>query len=132
LYDKLFAATHFTLNVSQYEYAGLYLPYAATIPAEATAYIITDASVDGVATLQAVEGDVLPANTAVIVNAPEGEYAFDADAVARVVRVSLGGLWFDLMATQHPYPIEEALSSMFQLAMAFFPRHFNKAGALAI
>ena len=62
----------------------------------------------------------------------EGEYAFDADAVARVVRVSLGGLWFDLMATQRPYPIEEALSSMFQLAMAFFPRHFNKAGALAV
>ncbi|MBQ2122693.1 MAG: M60 family metallopeptidase [Bacteroidaceae bacterium] len=102
LYDKLFAATHFTLNMSQYEYAGLYLPYAATIPAEATAYIITDASADGVATLQAVEGNVLPANTAVIVNAPEGEYAFDYTSETATADVSANMLEGSLQTTLLP------------------------------
>jgi TetR/AcrR family transcriptional repressor of bet genes len=60
----------------------------------------------------------------------EGGYPYDADAVARVVRVTLEGLWFDLMTTTEPYPIDAALSSMFQLAMAFFPKHFDKSGAL--
>ena len=58
----------------------------------------------------------------------EGDYPYDSDAVARVVRVALEGLWFDLMTTAQPYPINDALSSMFQLAMAFFPRHFDKSG----
>jgi TetR/AcrR family transcriptional repressor of bet genes len=60
----------------------------------------------------------------------EGNYAFDIDAIARVVRVALGGIWFDLMATAPPYPIADALVSMFQLAMAFFPRHFDRCGAM--
>jgi TetR/AcrR family transcriptional repressor of bet genes len=60
----------------------------------------------------------------------EGSYAFDADAVARVIRVSLEGLWFDLMGATRPYPIDAVLSSMFQLAMAFFPQHFGRQGAL--
>lgn len=60
----------------------------------------------------------------------EGGYSYDAEAAGRVVRVALEGLWFDLMTTMRPYPIEEALSSMFQLAMAFFPKHFGKAGSL--
>ncbi|MDB5555854.1 MAG: hypothetical protein JWL86_5838 [Rhizobium sp.] len=58
----------------------------------------------------------------------EGGYPYDSDAVARVVRVALEGLWFDLMTTTLPYPIDGALSSMFQLAMAFFPKHFDKSG----
>ena len=61
----------------------------------------------------------------------EGNYPFDADAVARVVRVALEGLWFDLMITTRPYPIDEALRSMFQLAMAFFPKHFDKSGVIS-
>jgi TetR/AcrR family transcriptional repressor of bet genes len=60
----------------------------------------------------------------------EGDYPYEADAVGRVVRVTLEGLWFDLMTTTQPYPIEEAIRSMFQLAMAFFPRHFGKQGVL--
>ncbi len=102
VYDALYGATHFTLNVSQYEYAGLYLPYAATIPAEATAYIITDASVGGVATLQAVEGDVLPANTAVIVNAPEGKHAFDYTSETATADVSANMLEGSLQTTLLP------------------------------
>jgi|EndMetStandDraft_4_1072995.scaffolds.fasta_scaffold316751_2 AcrR family transcriptional regulator len=62
----------------------------------------------------------------------EGSYPFDTDAVARVVRVALEGLWFDLMTSPQPYPIEAALRSMFQLAMAFFPKHFDKSGALQV
>jgi TetR/AcrR family transcriptional repressor of bet genes len=60
----------------------------------------------------------------------EGGYPYDAAAVARIVRVALGGLWFDLMGTQPPYPIDAVLSSMFQLAMAFFPQHFDKSGVI--
>lgn len=60
----------------------------------------------------------------------EGGYPFDVDAVARVVRVTLEGLWLELMNATEPYPIEEALGAMFQLAMAFFPKHFGKNGAL--
>jgi TetR/AcrR family transcriptional repressor of bet genes len=56
----------------------------------------------------------------------EGNYPFDADAVARVIRVTLEGLWFDLMTTTEPYRTDDALGSMFQLAMAFFPAHFGK------
>lgn len=61
----------------------------------------------------------------------EGGYGYDADAVARVVRVTLEGLWFDLMTSDEPYPIDGALSSMFQLAAAFFPKHFDKSGVMA-
>jgi TetR/AcrR family transcriptional repressor of bet genes len=60
----------------------------------------------------------------------EGGYIFDPEAVARLVRVSLGGLWFDLMATSKPYPIEDALGSMFEMTMAFFPKHFDRSGAI--
>lgn len=61
----------------------------------------------------------------------EGNYPFDADAVARVMRVALEGLWFDLMISSEPYPVDDALASIFQLAMAFFPRHFGKSGVIA-
>lgn len=61
----------------------------------------------------------------------EGGYPYDADAVARVVRVTLEGLWFDLMTSAEPYPIDGALSSMFQLATAFFPKHFDRNGVIA-
>lgn len=60
----------------------------------------------------------------------EGGYPYDAEAVSRVVRVTLEGLWFELMTTTRPNAIEDALSSMFQLAMAFFPKHFGKSGAI--
>jgi TetR/AcrR family transcriptional repressor of bet genes len=60
----------------------------------------------------------------------EGGYPYDADAVARVVRVTLEGLWFDLMTSDEPYPINDALSSMFQLATAFFPKHFDMSGVM--
>ena len=61
----------------------------------------------------------------------EGRYPFDPVVVARVVRVTLEGLWFDLMTSAEPYPVDAALAGMFQLAMAFFPKHFGKSGVLA-
>jgi len=62
----------------------------------------------------------------------EGGYPHEAAAVGRVVRVSLEGLWFDLMTSPQPYPVKEALASMFQLATAFFPKHFNLSGVVAL
>lgn len=60
----------------------------------------------------------------------EGNYPYEVDAVARVVRVTLEGLWLELMTASEPYPVDQALRGMFHLAMAFFPKHFGKEGAL--
>lgn len=73
--EELEVAMNYQLNVSNYEYAGLYLPYAATIPTGATVYIATNATTSAVE-LQALEGNVIPAYTAVIVKAEEGIYTF--------------------------------------------------------
>lgn len=60
----------------------------------------------------------------------EGGYAFDPVAVARVISVTLEGLWFDLMTKEQPYPRQQAIDGMFLLAQAFFPKHFGPSGAL--
>lgn len=46
------------------------------------------------------------------------------------MRVTLEGLWLELMLANEPYPVDQALRGMFHLAMAFFPQHFGKEGAL--
>jgi hypothetical protein len=86
VYDALYAATHHTLNVNQYGYATLYLPYAVAIPADAKAYIVTEANNQGWAVLKEVAGQVLPANTGVVVEANQGEcqFAYSTEAPAAV------------------------------------------------
>lgn len=73
--DKLEMAMSYKLNISNYEYAGLYLPYPATIPTGVTAYIVTYASASAIE-LKALESEVIPAYTAVIVKAEAGNYTF--------------------------------------------------------
>ncbi len=65
----------YTLNVTETEWSTLYLGYRVVIPDEVVCYNITDV-VDGKVQLEQIEG-ILPANTAVIVNAPKGEYVFE-------------------------------------------------------
>jgi TetR/AcrR family transcriptional repressor of bet genes len=54
----------------------------------------------------------------------------DANAarVARVLRVTVEGVWLDLMTMQDPYSRDEALATVYCSAAAFFPRHFGMDG----
>ncbi len=60
-----------------------------------------------------------------------GGYDADPVRVARVLRVTVEGLWLDLMTMREPYPREEALATVYACAAAFFPRHFGPKGPIA-
>ena len=74
---------NFTLSMSTYEHAGLYLNYAVKIPSNVDAYYIAgndiDIDADGVGTLKLtkIADGVIPACTGVILNAPKGDYTFE-------------------------------------------------------
>jgi len=53
------------------------------------------------------------------------------ERVARVLRVTVEGVWLDLMSMRNPYSRDEALATVHTCAQAFFPRHFGPAGLLA-
>ena len=65
----------YILNVTEAGWATLYLGYNVVIPEAVTCYVISEIGEEKVQ-LEEVSG-ILPANTAVIVNAEEGEYAFE-------------------------------------------------------
>jgi len=48
--------------------------------------------------------------------------------VARVIRVTMEGLWLDLIMTGDPYPRTECLRTVYCCAMAYFPEHFTEKG----
>ena len=60
----------------------------------------------------------------------EGGYAGDPDIVARVLRVTVEGVWLDLMTMRVPYGRDEALRTVMACAAAFFPGHFDRDGGL--
>lgn len=73
----------YALNMSQYEQASLYLAYPAIIPNGITAYYatvenadITDVAEGGKITLTPITGNVLPAETGVILRGAQGPYNF--------------------------------------------------------
>lgn len=72
------------INMSQYEQASLYLAYPAIIPDGITAYYatvenadITDVATGGKITLTPITGNVLPAETGVILRGAQGAYNFN-------------------------------------------------------
>ena len=65
---------YYDLTVTTAGYATLYLDYTTEIPEGVEVY--TAKEVDGICLKMAQVGDVLPANTAVIVKAPAGTYTF--------------------------------------------------------
>ena len=71
-----------TVSIGEFEHASLYLNYAVTIPNDVKAYYIDGNNIEidnegvGTLTLTKLEGNVLPAQTAVILYAPEREYSF--------------------------------------------------------
>jgi TetR/AcrR family transcriptional repressor of bet genes len=48
--------------------------------------------------------------------------------VARVIRVTMEGLWLDMITTGKPYPRAECLRTVYCCAMAFFPQVFDEKG----
>jgi TetR/AcrR family transcriptional repressor of bet genes len=48
--------------------------------------------------------------------------------VARVIRVTMEGLWLDLITTGAPYSRKECLRTVYTCAMAFFPKLFDENG----
>ncbi len=60
-----------------------------------------------------------------------GGYSGDAAKVARVLRVTIEGVWLDLMTMKSPYSRDEAMATVKTCAAAFFPRHFDGSGLVA-
>jgi AcrR family transcriptional regulator len=60
----------------------------------------------------------------------EGAYDCDFKLAARVLRVTLEGVWLEMMTMNTPYSLEEALSTAYACAAAFFPRHFGPNGLI--
>jgi TetR/AcrR family transcriptional repressor of bet genes len=58
----------------------------------------------------------------------EGGYAIDAARAARVLRVTIEGVWLDLLAAVEPYSKDEAMKTVYFCAAAFFPDHFSVDG----
>lgn len=75
------ANVKFDMTIGQYGHVGLYLNYPVLIPAAVKAYIIDGSDVEiengeGTLTLKQIEGSVLPAKTAVILEAEPNSYSF--------------------------------------------------------
>ena len=69
-----------TLTVSAARWSSLVLGFNATIPSGVTAYVVSSyvvpETIAGEATITPISGNVLPANTPVLINAAEGNYDF--------------------------------------------------------
>lgn len=62
-------------------------------------------------------------------NADHG-YAGNPARVSRVLRVTIEGVWLDMMTLSEPYDLSEAQATVMTCVAAFYPRHFNAAGLL--
>ena len=116
--------TH-TLNVSDAKWASLMLGFDAEIPAGLTPYVVANVE-DGNAYLTAVE-DVLPANTAVLINADEaGEYTFvcTTDAPAAIENNMLQGSLYDKTIASPAYAL-----GMKDKVVALYTVKLDDAGA---
>lgn len=60
----------------------------------------------------------------------EGDYPVMPVHTARAIRVTLNGLWFDLMTMTNTLSRQESLQTMFNMLTAFFPGHFDHRGAV--
>ena len=58
------------------------------------------------------------------------EHGYDGHParIARVLRVTVEGLWLDMMTLSEPYATEEARATVMTTIAAFYPRHFTAEG----
>lgn len=61
----------------------------------------------------------------------DGLYTFSVLHAARVLRVTLEGVWLDMMTANTPYDRAEAQTTAYACAAAFFPKHFSDKGLIA-
>lgn len=64
--------------------------------------------------------------------AAEGGYPGTPARIARTLRVTIEGVWLDMMTVAEPYGRDEALATVHGTAAAFFPRHFTEAGLIRV
>ena len=62
--------------------------------------------------------------------AVDGGYPGTPARSARALRVTVEGVWLDLMTMTTPYGRDEALATVYAAAAAFFPGHFNENGMI--
>ena len=76
--------TYHKVTIGKYLHTSLYLDYATTIPEGVKAYIATNPSAEGTIDLVKLQGDVLPANTGVILysETPGTYYFLETNATA--------------------------------------------------
>ena len=79
----------YTLNMTKAGWSTLYLGYNTIIPEDVTCYVASEVGEESVQ-LTEVKG-VLPANTAVIVNAEEGKYTFEVTEETATVESIMAG-----------------------------------------
>jgi AcrR family transcriptional regulator len=60
--------------------------------------------------------------------AKAGGYDRDPVHIARIIRVTIGGVWLDMMTMADPYPRAEALLTVRTCASLCFPDHFDRSG----
>jgi TetR/AcrR family transcriptional repressor of bet genes len=58
----------------------------------------------------------------------EGGYNLPPKRAARILRLTIEGMWLELMFSANPYEPDEALRTAFTCAAALFPNHFTQAG----
>lgn len=56
----------------------------------------------------------------------EGGYAGHPMRLARILRVTIEGVWLDMMTMAAPYPLAEARATALTCAARLFPRHFTE------
>ena len=61
----------------------------------------------------------------------EGGYCLHIERVARALRLTIDGVWLDLMMANAAYDRAEALATVYTLAASFFPKHFGADGPLS-
>ncbi len=60
----------------------------------------------------------------------EGSYALDVRRAARVIRLTIEGVWLELMFSAKPYSYDEAVKTAYFCAATLFPQHFSEDGLL--
>lgn len=61
----------------------------------------------------------------------DGHYDLQPERAARILRLTIEGMWLELMFSAKPYTSGEALLTAFTCASSLFPRHFTPAGLIA-
>ncbi len=61
----------------------------------------------------------------------EHAYIGNSTRISRVLRVTVEGVWLDMMTLSEPYALQEALATVMTTTAAFFPRHFDENGLCA-